>query len=161
MSMIGNFRQVTPAQLQALMDDPASVEAFIYPDGGEAENGIDVDKAWHGIHFMLTGDVWGGASPLANVVLGGVEIGEDAGYGPARYITPDEVRAAAEVIRSLPREVLGKRYDAAAMAENEIYPDIWDEGDDAADYLLSYYESLRNYYLDAASKGNAMLKYIN
>ena len=46
------------------------------------------------------------------------------------------------------------------MSKNGIYPEIWDEGDDALDYLLTWYESLRAYYFDAASKGNAMLKYL-
>ena len=53
MSMIGNFLQVTPAQLQSFVDDPSTVESFIYPDDEQNEDGIDVDKAWHGIHFLL------------------------------------------------------------------------------------------------------------
>ena len=160
MSMIGNFLQVTPAQLHALIDDPSAVMALIYPEGEEGTKSIDIDKAWHGIHFMLTGDIWGGVAPLCNVVLGGTEIGEDVGYGPAHYIGVDEVRAVAAALRDLPREELAKRFDAAAMSKNGIYPEIWDEGEDALDYLLHWYESLRAYYLDAASKGNAMLKYL-
>jgi hypothetical protein len=50
---------------------------------------------------------------------------------------------------------------AEALQANEIYPQIWDDVDDAADYLTSYYETVRDYYLDAAAKGNAMLKYTN
>jgi hypothetical protein len=161
MSMIGNFLQVTPAQLDALVDDSSAIEALIYPGGEEARNSIDIDKAWHGIHFLLTGDAWGGDAPLCNVVLGGTEVGEDAGYGPARYISVDDVRAVADALRDLPREKLAKRFDAAAMSKDSIYPSIWDEGEDALDYLLTFYESLRAYYFDAASKGNAMLKYLN
>ena len=46
------------------------------------------------------------------------------------------------------------------MSNKEIYPDIWDDGDDALDYLLQWYETLHAFYVDAASKGNAMLKYL-
>ena len=161
MSMIGNFLQVSPSELQALIDDPSSVEEFIYPEEEERENCIDIDKAWHGIHFLLTGDAWEGALPLSNVVLGGTEIGGDVGYGPARYITADDVRAVTEAIADLTPQDLAKRYDASALTRNEIYPEIWDEGDDAIQYLTTYYESLRDYFLDASSRGNAMLKYVN
>lgn len=160
MSMIGNFLQVTPAQLHALIGDPSAVESLIYPDDEEATKSTDIDKAWHGIHFMLTGDAWGGDAPLCNVVLGGTELGDDVGYGPAHYIGVDDVRAVADALRDLPREELAKRFDAAAMSKNDIYPEIWDDGDNALDYLLTWYESLRAYYFDAASKGNAMLKYL-
>jgi len=160
MSMIGYFLQITPAQLRSLIDDPSTIESLIYPKDEEAANTIDIDKAWHGIHFMLTGDVWGGDAPACNVVLGGTEIGNDVGNGPARYLDADEARAVAEALRTLPREKFAKKFDAAEMSDKDIYPEIWDEGDDALDYLLSWYEKLRAYYLDAASKGNAMIKYL-
>lgn len=161
MSMIGNFLQVTPLELQALIDDPSAVEDFIYPEDEEHENCMDVDKAWHGIHFLLSGDPWGGNLPLANVVLGGTEIGDDVGYGPARYITADDVRTVADAISDVTPQELAKRYDPSALKKHEIYPEIWDEGEGAVEYLTSWYQSLREYYLDAASKGNAMLKYLN
>ena len=63
MSMIGNFLQITPTHLQTLIDDPSSVRSFVYAEEEERANSIDIDKAWHGIHFMLTGDAWGGDAP--------------------------------------------------------------------------------------------------
>jgi hypothetical protein len=161
MSMIGNFLQITPAQLQSLVENPSSVEAFIYADDSDRADSIDIDKAWHGIHFMLTGDAWEGEPPLGNVVLGGTEIGGDAGYGPAHYLSPEELRAAAEALRELPPDEFARRFDAKNLSANSIYPQIWDEGDEALDYLRHFYETLRAYYLDAAAKGNAMLKYLN
>jgi len=80
MSMIGNFLQVPPDKLAALIDDPAQVVSFVYPGQGQHEDCMDVDKAWHGTHYLLTGDAWGGQPPLANVVLGGAEIGDDHVY---------------------------------------------------------------------------------
>jgi hypothetical protein len=161
MSMIGNFLQVTPDDLAALIKDPEGIEEFIYPEDEERENGIDVDKAWHGIHFLLTGDAWAGEAPLANVVLGGTEIGDDVGYGPARYITAEQVRVIAEAIGPITPQQLVERYNASALISNQIYPEVWVDGDADVEYLRSWYGTLRNYYLDAALKGNAMLKYIN
>lgn len=160
--MIGNFLQLSSEELAALIADPSSVQSFIYPEGEEGENSIDVDKAWHGIHYLLVGDSWGGEPPLANVVLGGTEIGDDFGYGPARYLTADEVCAAANALKDISPDVLRSRYVASELAKNEIYPEIWDDpDDDSVEYLASWYQTLRDYYLDAAAKNNAMLKYLN
>jgi len=160
-SMIGNFLQLTSDELASLIADPSSVEAFIYPEDDEHENNIDVDKAWHGIHFLLANDAWAGELPLANVVLGGNEIGDDVGYGPAKYLTADEVFEVANALKDLSSDAFRARYNAKSLLDNEIYPQIWHDDDDAVGYLTSYYETLRDYYLDAAAKGNAMLKYTN
>jgi len=160
--MIGNFLRLSSDELAALIADPSSVEDFIYPDDEERENNIDVDKAWHGIHYLLAGDAWAGEPPLANVVLGGTEIGDDVGYGPARYLTVDEVQAAADALKDIPPEKFRARYVASELSKNRIYPEIWDDADeDAIGYLTTWYETLREYYIDAATQGHAMLKYLN
>jgi hypothetical protein len=161
MSMIGNFLQLTPAELGRLDANPSEVGDFISSDD-VMDRTIDVDKAWQGIHFLLTGDDYGGAPPAANVVLGGIEIGEDVGYGPAIYLTPAEVQDVAKFVAAMTPELLGARYVAEELSEHEIYPNIWDDPeDDAVGYLMEYYATLREYYLDAAVKGNAMLKFVN
>lgn len=161
MSMIGNFLQLSPEELRSLIADPPSVESFIYPNGEENESNIDVDKAWHGIHYLLAGDPWDGEPPLGNVVLGGTKIGGDVGYGPAHYLTSDEVQAVASALKDITPERFHARYVASELSKNEIYPEIWDSPDDARRYLTSWYEMLRDYYLDAGNKGRAMLKYFN
>lgn len=161
MSMIGNFLQLTSDELASLIAEPSSVGTFIYPEDDERENNIDVDKAWHGIHFLLANDSWAGEPPLANVVLGGTEIGDDVGYGPAKYLTADEVLDVANALNDLSPEAFRARYNAKTLLDNEIYPQIWYDDVEAVGYLTSYYEILRDYYLDAAAKGNAMLKYTN
>ena len=161
MSMIGNFLRLSSDELAALVADPSSTEAFIYPNDEEHEDSIDVDKAWHGIHYLLTGDSWGGEPPLANAVLGGTEIGDDFGYGPARYLTADEVHAVAEALKDIAADAFRLRYVPSDLSKNEIYPEIWDDpDDDAVGYLTTWYETLRDYYIDAAARGQAMLKYL-
>lgn len=162
MSMIGNFLQLSPDELATLIADPSTVEAFIFPEDEEHENSIDVDKAWHGIHYLLAGDSWGGEPPLGNVVLGGTEIGDDVGYGPPRYLTADEVQAAAEALKPITPQMFRARYDASKLSMNDIYPQIWDDADDdAAGYLTNWFETLREYFFDAATKGHAMIKYLS
>ena len=53
----------------------------------------DLDKAWHGIHYLLTGTAWAGAEPLNFIVCGGTEVGDiDVGYGPARVFSSNDVK---------------------------------------------------------------------
>lgn len=160
MSMIGGFLQVSPADLEALIADPSSMEGRIFTEDQECENGIEVDKAWHGIHYLLANDAWGGDPPLANAVLGGTAIGDDVGYGPVRYLTAEEVLAVANALKQIAPAEYRERYDERKLLKNQIYPQFWHDADDAAGYLLSWYEEMRSYYLDAATKGNAMLKYV-
>ena len=119
-----------------------------------------MDKAWHAIHFLLTGTAWGGDPPLNFIAAGGTEIGDDLGYGPARGLTSAEVRTLASALKALPRDSLLQRFDPAALTAAEIYPDIWDrapEEDDTRGYVAEYYEQLRSFILDAAAAGEALL----
>lgn len=88
MSMIGNFRMSSDSEIQGLLAEPETIESILYPESDEQSDGVnemDVDKAWHGIHFLLCGNTWEGEHPLNFVVCGGQYVGDvDVGYGPAR-----------------------------------------------------------------------------
>lgn len=116
-----------------------------------------IDKSWHGIHFLLTGSAWGGKPPLSNAVNGGKEIGPDLGYGPARFLTPDQVKEVAIGLDEITKESLRARFNPQAMTKAEIYSWHEDEGEEGLEYFLHYYEELRTYFQQAASKGNGML----
>ncbi|QFZ92013.2 YfbM family protein [Synechococcus elongatus] len=164
MSMIGNFLQVSPEQLAALIADPSCIESFIYreDEDEEEDTSLEIDKAWHGIHYLLTGSAWEGEAPLADAVLGGTEIGDDFGYEPARYLTVEEVKVVAAALHEITPEQFRLRYSADQLSQNEIYPDIWNDSDgDPIEYLVAWYEDLRSYYIEAAANNNAMLKYLN
>jgi Domain of unknown function (DUF1877) len=159
MGMIGRCKTVTPAELESILADPSAVEALIY---SEATPSLDLDKAWWGIHFLLTGDYGPSSKPLSWAILGGVELdGPDLGYGSPRYLRPDEVVAVAEALAGMPAEALASGFDAAALTEANVYPNIWDEGTDAADYLIHHYKKLGPFYADAAKAGHAMLLWVS
>src|SRR5687768_4410646 len=100
MSMIGNFTAIRPDQLAVLVADPDLVSSFLYPEDGVDKpiNHLDIDKAWHAIHYTLNGSVWEGEGPLSWVILGGQELGEDVGYGPVRYLDPTQVKSVAAAL---------------------------------------------------------------
>ena len=172
MSMIGNFRLVQPAALDALFDDPDLISKFLYnempddedEDGPDPGGSLDVDKAWHGLHFLLTGTAWEGDPPL-NFILGGEEIGEeDVGYGPARGITNAELREVAAALEPITGDTLRARFDPAKMTALDIYPDIWKrppEEDDTVGYLLEYFELLKPFIVKGAADGFALITYLN
>ena len=55
-------------------------------------NELWLDKAWHGIHFLLTGSAWEGDEPLNFLVTAGEPIeGTDSGYGEDRLFTSEQV----------------------------------------------------------------------
>src|SRR5262245_15364829 len=45
--------------------------------GGARHETLSLDKAWHGVHYALSGTVEPGDSLASQAVLGGTEIGED------------------------------------------------------------------------------------
>jgi Domain of unknown function (DUF1877) len=61
MSRIGCFVAVDPTTQRRFIDNPALMKEYLCPDGatGTPPNSIDVDKAWQGIHFLLTGTAEG------------------------------------------------------------------------------------------------------
>jgi len=163
MGMIAMFRRLSDVDLSRLREEPAVVADYLGEDeldGFGPHADLDVDKAWHAIHFLLTGTAWEGAPPLNFIITGGAEIGDDLGYGPARGLTSGEVRNLASALTAIPPDSLLQRFDPAAMTSAEIYPGIWNRPqheDDSRSYVCEYYDQLRSFVLDAAVEGEAML----
>ncbi|WP_028102033.1 YfbM family protein [Pseudoduganella violaceinigra] len=165
MGMIGCFASLPEETLVRLQGDEDSVEDFLYPDDGESdpENFVDIDKAWHGIHYLLTGTADGGSPPLSLAIIGGDEFGPDMGYGPARFLTAAQVASITDALEGLSAESLSARFDPQDMGRQQIYPDsIWvRDGAVGLEYLLEYFEVLRTFYRDAASRGDAVIQWLS
>ena len=54
--------------------------------------------------------------------MGGIEIGDDVGDGPARYLTADQVRTVADALAEITPQDFGDRYDASALESLLIDP---------------------------------------
>lgn len=103
---------------------------------------VSLEKAWHGLHFLLTGEVWEGQGPLAFLLAGGDLLDEED--DAIRWIAPDATTEIQASLQSLSREELWSRFDAEKMAELEIYPGIWDEPEeDLQEEYLMYYDELQ------------------
>jgi Domain of unknown function (DUF1877) len=123
-----------------------------------------LEKEWHALHFLLTGD----ASldppspvppPLGNVVFGGTATPIYGGNGPVRYLNPQEVREVADVLRAIPVEELQRRFNAENFNERRIYPmqrpGGWDQ--EGLEPLLEMYPELVEFFGRAAETGDLVL----
>ena len=141
-------------------DSPPDLQ-LAEPEGLET----DLDKAWHGIHYLLTGTAWEGEPPYNFLLGGGKEAGDvDVGYGPARVLTSAETRDALTAMQPLQPEELRKRFDPKDMIAKEIYPQIWDrdpQDDDTLGYLLEYFEILRGYLTQVVDEGLGVVVFIS
>lgn len=157
--MIFTAVAVSPAELSDLRRHPDRVFEVLSPEDGEGPRppvSVDLDKAWHGLHYLLTGDPWDGDPPLCWAILGGEPIGDDTGYGPPRYLIPDQVAAIASALDRATHDDLLRRFDPVRMAEEQLYPHGW--GDDAdAGWLLEAFDALAGFYGQAATASHAVL----
>jgi hypothetical protein len=162
MSMIGNCRRVSRPQLAAMQGDPSTVPAFLYDAELPSDSHIDLDKSWHAIHFLLNGQTWEGEGPLFDAILGGKTLGEeDVGYGPARFLTPDEVRKTAEALNQVSVSELLAKFDAHQLNDRDIYPQHWTGDDIDYQYVRDNFVRLAEFFRLAAKNDDAMLLYIN
>src|SRR5437867_74012 len=122
---------------------------------GKGES-LSLGKAWHGVHYLLCGEVENGATVLSQAVLGGSEFGDDLGYGPARYFTAEEVSAAAGALSRTDLEAEMKaRFDPEQMTRLGIYPQRWDGGD--AKWLWEEFGRLREFYVQSSARQLALV----
>ena len=107
MMMILESLSAKQAETQQLSAS-ASLSVFedqLSEDRGD-EGSVSLEKAWHGLHFLLTGDAWGGSGWRAFLLHGGSEQGEDMGYGPSRIFEPEEVVAIQQMLDGISADAL-------------------------------------------------------
>lgn len=160
MSMICCLREADESRINQLLADPEGIVSLLEEETDE----VDLDKAWHGIHFLLTGSDWDGEEPLSYLVKGGEYVGDvDVGYGPARRLKPNQVAAWAAALSAISADTLRLGYNPKAMLRAKIYPEIWDqdpEEDDPLGYLLEYFDVLRSFVEQARDQGKGAIIYI-
>ena len=162
MSMISILVFASDDEIRQLLSQPESIYEFIEQE----RTSTDLDKAWHGIHWLLTGSADGGDEPLCFLLAGGEPVGDaDVGYGPARALTSERVAAWDVALSQISREELARRFDPKAMLDADIYPQIWARSikgeEDTLDYLLQAYGSFRDFVAAAGKERSGLLVYLS
>jgi hypothetical protein len=180
MSIEASYRRITPEEFKRLQADPKAAESFFgtsLDDLGDPEKllarvqeqesshrYLGIDKDWHALHFLLTGD--GELKPhplppppLGNVVLGGTETQWPSTYGPVRALTPDEVRAVAEALGRISVEDLRARFSVESFNSAQIYPHgrraRWTANE--AESVFRIYPRVVEFFQAAARDGDIVL----
>lgn len=167
MGMIQSYLRVDNDTLNAFIEDSSRLEDIIYSDDViNNENFLDLDKAWEGVFFLITGRSLAEAieeeAPLLGILMGPTEIDpdQDMGYGPATYTTTEQTRDIYNAIKDLTKEKLSAKYDPNRMAEEGVYPDIWQDDENALEYLLDYFDELKNFYKKAVQQEEAVVMFL-
>lgn len=165
MSMIMNLLRISKQELESYIDKP---DLFLENRVDDAYS-MDIDKAWGGILYLLTGKAFASGSPedevdsLNRIFFSAQFFDEDmdVGYGPAHYLTPEQVAGIHRKIASLTEADLKAHYDPEAMnEEEELYPSLdWNEED--FEYLYFHFQALQSFFATAASRGEAMITFLS
>ncbi|MEM6752343.1 MAG: DUF1877 family protein [Cyanobacteria bacterium P01_C01_bin.38] len=156
------WNDLSDTQLKKLKKFPKDI--YLILEKG-IEESLDINKAWYFFHYLFTGyedseikidelisinqkDEF----PLINAILGGEQLNANAGYDDIRYLTVSEVNLIANALSKLRLADVVQRLHSQDDYHDYIF-------DSLSEYC--YYDALVDYYKDAASKGNAMLLWLN
>ena len=115
---------------------------------------IDFDKAWHGVHFLLTGSTLATDSPLRLLCGMGRPFGEDNGSSRPRLVSASEMSAFNDALAALSDAELAKRFDPEAMIAADVYlADVFAE-EFGWDYVSKGIPSLRRFAQRCAERGS-------
>lgn len=161
MGMIGYFYQEDDITVQRLREGESA--GFLFDEENE-ENMLDIDKAWHAIHYILTGEEWEVSvdKPISQAVLGGEPVNdEDMGYGPMRLIPKELVSQIADALGEIDEAAFRERFNLKEMVENQIYPVMYDEDESQFfTYVWENFVELKKFYKDASEKNHNVLAFI-
>ena len=127
---------------------------------GKQRETLSLEKAWHGVHYVLAGAAEPGETLLSQAVLGGVEFGGEpdgfSGYGPARYFRAAQVRELSQQMSRPEMEAeAAARFDSGRMSQLQIYPG-W-SGEQDKEWVMDAFRRLRDFYAGAAANGRAVV----
>jgi hypothetical protein len=156
MGMYCDVSVAAPGDLDRTSAEPGLLSAR-RQNGTATAHSISLEKAWHGLHYLLTGEVWEGHGPAAFLLAGGEQLGEDE-ESPPRWFTPEETAQIHQALSTISDDVLWSRFDADQMEQLEIYPGIWDEAEeDLKEEYLAYFHELKQVVATAAGSGQGLL----
>ncbi|WP_271768126.1 YfbM family protein [Aquimarina algiphila] len=164
--MIGNIVRVSQNELNTFLENSELFENKIYSEENyDAEWNLDLDKSWEGIQYLLTGK---GMAELEepNILTRAffsfqiLDEEQDLGYGPAQYLTSEQVTETNSELQKLDIDKLKNKVSGTDMIEKGIYPEIWTESE-AIEFLFDNFKDFLDFYKKASENNEAILSFIN
>lgn len=149
-----SFSRVTDTDIEYLIQNPDQIGPFLL--NLPCEDCSDIDKAWHGIHFLLTGDAWEGPEPLCYLMKGGRDLYQ-SNDDPPRALSSEQVQQFSAALQQIGSGDLRERYDPKQMMSSLVYPKIWDRGEDELEYLISWYEHFKAFLVMTAQQQKGLI----
>ncbi|MEH1163959.1 YfbM family protein [Micromonospora sp. CPCC 205539] len=171
--MNGNWLRVTAADLARAKDDlDWAHEMAQTAVDDEGDRWHCTGKTWHGLDFLL--ERYGFAVPIVWGAEAFVESHYDDddddddesldtadwGYGPPRYLTPEQVTAAAASLADLTEEDLLRGVDPGELTRAEVYPDVWDRADQLT-WAVHHLLDAKQFFASAATSGDAVICWLD
>ncbi|GIP18632.1 hypothetical protein J40TS1_42740 [Paenibacillus montaniterrae] len=127
--------------------------------------GLDIDRSWEAIHFLLCGAISDGEPPLGYVVPLTSDWGIDFGSFGAFFLRAQQVTEALQAISKLDEAQLRLWYDFPTMVQNEVYPlepgAVSDEdGEEFFAFILQHFNEIRRFYSETSAAGKGLIFYI-
>ena len=163
MGMRAHYYRRSPAELARLEADPDAAVEELAQDSHSSKRSFFLDKEWHALNFLLTGDATldlpPGRAPLEQVVRGARESSIEGSYGQLRVLEPADVKSVAAALAKLDVNELESRFDAKSFNRAKIYPHARPGGWSAEELegLLMLYPRLQRFFKEAAADGEAVL----
>jgi Domain of unknown function (DUF1877) len=167
MSMTMSLAALSDDELDGVLTDPSKAFDLVFAeyalDAANDDELAYLDKAWHGIHYLLTGTAWEGEAPWNTLLAGGTEVpdsDEEWGYGPPRCVSAADTARFAQALAATTDDELAARFDPGDMGAKGIYPEIWDRPpseDDTLGYLMEYVAVLRKFVADVTARNKGLL----
>jgi hypothetical protein len=118
---------------------------------------LAIEKSWQAIHFVLNGDPWKGSGLLNNAVLGGQEVGEDMGYGKARYLDPFKVVQTSTALDKISDEEFKRKAQAADFRGKQIYVYGDQLSKEDLEELCYFFKQIQQFFRTASDKSKGIL----
>lgn len=156
MGMYCQVSAAAAADLAQFADEPDLLPGLFEPSVATAES-VSLEKAWHGLHYLLTGETWEGEGPLAFLLAGGEQLGDDE-ESPVRWFNPEETARIHEALDGVSDAQLWSRFDAQELEQEGIYPGIWDEPEeDLQEEYFGYFHELKQVVAAATLNGQGLV----
>ena len=161
--VLGWLMRLSPVRV--FENDPDAIPPSDYNPENDRPH-CDLEGTWHGLHFLFTGTAWEGDEPSCYLLRGGEDIGDadELGYSVLHALSPAKAIQFAGFLRSLSREMLGRRFDSRRMTELAIYPGGWEHtsrsDDSRYEHLLSSYEDLRSFVDGTVETKSGLVVYV-
>ena len=91
------------------------------------------------------------------MLAGGKQVGDDDD-SPLRWFTPEETIEIDRALSAVTDDKLWSRFDADEMASQDIYPGIWDEGqEELREEYVYYFHGLKEVVAAAVRQNQGLL----